>query len=306
MVTIKSSCTVSVIIIHASRIRVARNSSTWYQVKMAGLLWQISRSTVHLKKRLFHYAKGYPRGHGKLVLVPGVQRSGTNMVMDVLERSMLTEVYHERDQRAFQHCQLRASPEIRRLYDRSRAPFFVLKGLLDSHRVAEIREDFDESMVIWPYRDFRDMVNSHLVSWPGFRERIDEIVKGDVADNWRARGLSNNTLMEMRSVYREDLNEASCIALFWYMRNALFFDQQLHRDPGALLVRYESIVTEPDVAFQNICSHIGLPYQKNIHSIVHARSVAKRPAPPIDQKVEALCNSMLDRLVSADAIKDRG
>ncbi len=45
-----------------------------------------------------------PRLH---VLVAGVQRSGTNMLMDVLERSWDTDLYHEMDVRSFDIYEMR-------------------------------------------------------------------------------------------------------------------------------------------------------------------------------------------------------
>ena len=53
------------------------------------------------------------------VFVAGVQRSGTNMLMDALERSFETDVYHERDPRAFDNYLMRPPEVIARLHARS-------------------------------------------------------------------------------------------------------------------------------------------------------------------------------------------
>ena len=252
--------------------------------------------TARNYKKLYQRTKGFSLGSGKLVLVPGVQRSGTNMIMDVLERNRYTDVYHETDLRAFENYSLREIAQIRSLHGQSRAPFFVLKALQDSHRVAEIRSNFSESAILWPYRDYRDMVNSHIVSWPGGREHIDEIVKGQQLDNWRSRGLTEEIRKEMREVYREDLNTESCVALFWYMRNSLFFSQRLYSDSSVLLVKYESLVSDPAVGFEAICRHITLPYEPKMHTIVHARSLRKNSAPPIDAAIAEICDGLQTRL----------
>lgn len=48
-----------------------------------------------VKQRLYH---GLPR---TCVFVAGMHRSGTNMLMEVLDWNGLTDVYHEADLRAF-------------------------------------------------------------------------------------------------------------------------------------------------------------------------------------------------------------
>ena len=58
------------------------------------------------------------------VFVAGMQRSGTNMVMDVLERSLGTDVYHENDPRAFERYEMRDPAVIRQLANGSGTPLF--------------------------------------------------------------------------------------------------------------------------------------------------------------------------------------
>ena len=69
------------------------------------------------------------RGVGKPALfVGGVQRSGTEMMMAVLERSPETRGYHESDPRAFCEYQMRDLAVIRELVDPTHAPVVVLKS----------------------------------------------------------------------------------------------------------------------------------------------------------------------------------
>src|ERR1700721_775604 len=73
-----------------------------------------------------------PGGGDYVVFVGGVQRSGTEMVMDVLERSPDTRVFHEQDPRAFDRFELRADEVIRPLA-RSVAPCVVFNPFCDNH-----------------------------------------------------------------------------------------------------------------------------------------------------------------------------
>lgn len=62
--------------------------------------------------------------------VTGVQRSGTNMVMDLFEADMGTEVFHETDSRAFHNYELRSFDVLSRLVDETAAPITIFKALL--------------------------------------------------------------------------------------------------------------------------------------------------------------------------------
>ena len=234
---------------------------------------------------------------GTTIIVAGIQRSGTNMLMSVLGRSWHTDVYHETDDRAFDDYSLRSTETLEHLHTKSSAPFFVLKALQDAHRVKELCKHNGNSWVIWPYRNYDDMVNSHLVSWPGFRERMDEIANGDlVSSKWRTKGVSESTLHAIRQFEVTSLNTASCVALFWYMRNQVLFDQSLTADCRTLVVRYEDIVTRPADTLKAICNRTGIPYSSRLHSIIHSKSVKKRAAPDIDPQIRQMCEKLAEQL----------
>ena len=89
-----------------------------------------------LRQRL---GQGLPRTH---VFVAGQQRSGTNMLMEVLEWSPYTDVYHETDPRAFTPgYEMRETAVIQDLARASRAPFFIVKSLCELDRLRSLLDD---------------------------------------------------------------------------------------------------------------------------------------------------------------------
>lgn len=238
------------------------------------------------------------------VLVPGVQRSGTNMMMDVLEQSLETQVFHETDSRAFDGYYLRPLPRLLELRAKCRAPFFVLKALLDSHMTAELMSYLAPAKAIWVYRHFDDMVNSNLRSWPGGRNQLEDLMEDPYKTGYRARGMTAQTLATVRAHYCPALSDASAIALFWCYRNQLFFDQGLDRDGRVLLLRYEDIVTRPQPTIADMCRFLGLAYSARMGAQIHARSIAKRPPSDIDPAIRALCADMMARFDSVFAAQD--
>lgn len=232
----------------------------------------------------------------QVVFVAGVHRSGTNMLMKVLERSVHIEVFHENDPRAFQTFMMRERAVIHGLVDRSMAPLVAVKALHESHELTSLLEEFAPAKAIWMFRHYDDMINSHMVRWPGFKNEIDRIVRDPGSAAWRGRGMSAQTLDLVRRHYSPDMNVASAIALFWVYRNRLFFDQGFDRDQRVLLLRYESLATDP-VHYLPVLTHfLGIQATSRMRRIIRADSVRKQAAPEIAPDIRALCENMRERL----------
>lgn len=262
------------------------------------------RALGKLGRRAFLLSKGLrqlaaPAGRARVLWVPGVQRSGTNLVMNVLERSWATAVYHERDPRAFADYVMRPLEVIRELHGRSRAELFVVKALLESHRTLELLDAFSGARALWLVRDYRDMVNSHLVSWPGYGEDLDKILEDPASAGFRGLGMTGETRRVLADHYDPAASVASHVALFWWLRNRLLFDQGLARDERMLVLGYEALVSQPAKTVAAICAHAGLTYEARLHAMIHARSIKKRAAPAISEPVAALCEAMQAQLLGA-------
>lgn len=236
-----------------------------------------------------------PRRH---VFVAGMQRSGTNMLMDLIERSMLTDVYHERDPRAFDNYMMRPLPVIRQLAERSRAPHFVIKCLCELDELPALMDAFQPSKALWIVREYRDAVNSALVSFGRFSQQIERIVKGQAGDEWFARGMTAETTQTVRTLWRPDMNEATAAALIWYFRNLLFFQLGLDRDPRVKLLSYEALVTRPAEQCEEAFRFIDLPYSSFITRNVFASSISKKAPPAIEPEVAAMCDGLMQRFVA--------
>jgi len=232
----------------------------------------------------------------EVVFVSGVQRSGTNMLMEVLERSWETEVFMETDPRAYDNYLMRERPIIRRLVEASPSRTVVIKALCEAHEVAQLMADFAPARAIWMYRHYDDMINSNMVAWPGGRNQIEDIVRDRDSAGWRGRGMTDETHAIIRRHHRPEMNDASALGLFWYYRNQLFFDQGFDRNDRVMLVRYESMVTDPAKHVAAIARFAGIECRRSMVDLISPASVRKRPSPDIDGDVRALCDEMLARL----------
>ena len=229
------------------------------------------------------------------VFVAGAQRSGTNMLMRILERSFQTQVFHEIDPRAFDNFQMRERPVIHRLADQSRAPLMVIKALCEAEQLPELLTEFAPARAVWIVRRVDDVVNSSLRIFNTVAFRVREIAEDPATGGWRGRGMSSATQRLLRQHCHEGLDDASAVALFWYMRNVLFFERQLEQREDVLLLHYEDLVTHPAEISRQLFAFLGLHYAPHCSRWVVPSSIHRHRPPPIEPAVHALCEDLYRR-----------
>ena len=232
-----------------------------------------------------------------VIFVAGVQRSGTNMVMDVLERSYETDVYHERDERAFNNYEMREIPVIMDLYQQSKGKYFVIKTLCELQRLNELMDTFPNSKAIWVLRHYDDSINSMLVSFKNQADQARQVAGDRLGSQWRGQGMSDATHQKVRELVHDDISDATGAAIFWYYRNILFFENNFDKNNNIMLISYEKLVRNPQQQFQKIFDFLGLKYTPRISKNVHARSIRLREPKPIDTEVRDLCETLHKQLM---------
>lgn len=249
-------------------------------------------------KRLTQGAAPF-QGEKKCILIPGMQRSGSKLLVRVFEWSRLTDCYPEVDKRAFDFYQMRNTDRIRYLIKQSPAEFFVIKSLCESDQTRILMDYFAPAQAIWIWRDFRDCVNSCIRNFGGFSARAQAISENRLMAGWRGRGMSDETWELLKRFSHPGMNEATGAALQWYYRNVLFFEQALQEDSRVTTVRYEDMVSRPVETAQSIFSFAGMrDFSPWVVRKIHARSIKKNATPPIEQDVFKLCMGLQDRLMA--------
>jgi Sulfotransferase family len=248
-----------------------------------------------LYKRAYQLLRPYSVGGRGVLFVAGNQRSGTNMLMDVLERSLETDVFHEKDPRAFIDYQMRELPIIHTLHSKSRAPLFVIKALCELQDLSSLLEEFKPAKLVWITRHHHDVVNSMMRSFDGFSAQLQSIAADRNSSSWRGRGMSDHTHQLVEHYAAKNVNDETAAALQWYYRNVLFFEQGFDTSADALLVHYENLVTQPVLEFQRIFDFLDLNFTPSISAKVFASSVNRNKPPEIEPEVESLCLSLHDR-----------
>lgn len=236
------------------------------------------------------------RGQKQCILIPGMQRSGSKLLVHLLEWSRYTDCYPENDRRAFDYFQMRNTDIISELMAKSPAQIFAIKSLCESDQTGLLLKKLAPAKAVWILRDFRDCVNSCVRNFTGFAVRTHMITEDRGMAGWRGRGMSDETWRLIRKLDNPNLNEATGAALQWYYRNILYFEQHLDKDRRVMLVRYEDMVTDPLATVTDIFDFIGVPDMPPwIIRQIHARSLRKNANPPIADDVYELCMDLQSR-----------
>lgn len=237
------------------------------------------------------------------VFLVGVQRSGTNMLVRGLERSPEFEVRNENDRRAFERFRLRPDPAIRALVERSGHRYVLFKPLCDSHRVLELLDGLgtpSPGKAIWAYRSVDGRVRSAVAKFgPSNLVALREIAAGRGADLWQAGGLSEESLGLVRSFDYERMSPESAAALFWLVRNSLYFDLGLDARDDVMPASYDSLVAGPEAAMRPLCAFLEFPYHPRLVAHIEARSSGGGRPVDFEPDLRARCEALRERLDGA-------
>jgi hypothetical protein len=119
-----------------------------------------------------------------------------------------------------------------------------------------------------------------------------------------AEHLSDDALAQLGRWSGLSLDAHSGAAAMWWLRNQLYTSLDLAASPRVLLIRYESLVTDPASETRRMCEHMGIPYSDALIADVHARSIGRSPRPALEPSVEAACADLKARLDAALAAQD--
>jgi hypothetical protein len=260
----------------------------------------LTRAARQLAKWRWRRAHGSSPGAAGAVLVLGLQRSGTNMVVRGLERAPEFEVYNENHPAAFDRFRLRPVDEVRRLVERSRHPYVLLKPLCDSHRAVELLDVLrtgSAPRALWVYRSAEGRARSAVAKFGDQNLQVlRELAAGRGRDRWQAQGLSRDSLALIEHLDWSTVDAVSAAALFWYVRNRLYFELGLDRRNEVLLVSYDAMVADPPAEMRRMCGFLDFPYRPRLIAGIGARSPVAAPAVAIHPGIAARCAELADRL----------
>ena len=237
------------------------------------------------------------------LFVVGCQRSGTNMLLDVLDKSPETWTYEEDDPKAFIEYRIKPLDVRNQLIASARCRWVAFKPICDSQHTDHLLAVHQGSRAVWIFRHYQDVANSTFAKWPKTQlNHLRRIATDDAQPHWVTERVSAANRALVKELFSEDMPLIEAAALKWYLRNSFYFDLELHERPeDVLLVQYENLVTTPRHSFGQVFDFLGLEYRPEYSAGVFQSSVRKQDFPDINPRVLELCEDMMTRLQSAPA-----
>ena len=247
------------------------------------------------------------------VFLVGFQRSGTNMTVWALDKSSKINLFNENDDKAFVKFKLRELDVICKLLESEKEKgqkIALFKPISDTPKTLYWLEKLPELKILFCYRNFYDVVNSHGVA---FGDKGANVLRNCLKN---VQDKSTSVLIKLygeredflslelvRKYYHDNLDNNSIFALSWLFMNHLYFDLNLNDNTRVLPLCYETTVEDPKRSFAEICSFIGIKYQDHLIQDIHAKSVNKESQPLIDKNIEYECRLLYDKLIQGTDTK---
>ncbi|MEW2429650.1 hypothetical protein AB0877_16695 [Micromonospora sp. NPDC047644] len=267
----------------------------------------VDRIGTALAKRRWRRRAGRTPGSAMPVYLVGLQRSGTNMLVRGLDAAGEVEVRNENDSTLFHRFHLRPDAVLTAAIQRSRHAYVLVKPLCESHRVDELLAlpGLTPGRALWVYRDVDDRARSEVAKFGDANLRaLSAIADGSIGRRWQGQRLDADTVELIRAHDPQRMDPHSGAALFWYVRNSLFFQLGLDQRADVLLCRYDSLVAEPAAQLRRLCAFLDFTYHPRLHAHIAPRAShgpAHHRRLPIDRRVRARCDELTDRLDRAAA-----
>ncbi|MEX2123290.1 MAG: hypothetical protein WD795_05325 [Woeseia sp.] len=250
--------------------------------------------------RLFHnYAPD-----ARVLYILGAQRSGTTLLLDCLEKSAEFDVLGESSS-AMQNFRIRSDEEIKEIITSSKHKVVVFKPLTDSHRAREFLDLAPNSCAIWAFRRVEDRANSAVAKFGDHNLQVlRELAEGEGFDRWQAQGLSDENLALIRGFDLDEMKPEAASALFWYIRNSLYFSNGLDRLDTVLPLAYEDLASEPEAIMRGVCRFAGGQFTEKMVRDVHAKSIGRRES-KLPERIQDLCTPMYEQLHQIQLVRWR-
>jgi hypothetical protein len=232
----------------------------------------------------------------------GCQRSGNSMVQNIFDKDLNTKCFHEFSEissnDAVGGIRLNSLQLVKKEFSMVKVPLIVLKPLVESQNVPELLSYFEHSLVLWMFRNYKDVALSNIKRF-GLNNGISDLrpIFDNEPNNWRSEKVSQNVRETISKYFSEDMNPYDAAVLFWFARNSIFFDLELHKNPRVMMCCYEDFVLDPEKYVRNIYQRLGQAYpEMNLTAEVHSQSRKKGKDIELSPQIEQLALEMQDSL----------
>lgn len=225
-------------------------------------------------------------------------------MLEIFENDMNTKIYGELSELSAKDTHdMRLNPlrDVQESFQKTKAPFIILKPLVESQNIRDLLEYFKGSKALWMFRNYKDVALSNL-NYFGMRNGINDIrpIAHNTPGNWRSEAVSDEVREIIRVNFSDDMNPYDAAVLFWYARNSFFFDLKLDQHPDIFMCAYEDLVTNPKEIIQALYRRCNQTYPgSDLLKKIHTKSLHGGQDITLSAHIKHLAEELLDKLEAA-------
>ena len=245
---------------------------------------------------------GNKKPRKNILFILGCQRSGTTMLLNSLKRDDNAKIYGEFSE--LSNCdkdygiRLNPLPVVEKQISYDKEKLVVLKPLVESQNALDLLGYFNGSKAIWMYRHYKDVAFSNLNKW-GMDNGIKDLtpICNNEPGNWRSDNLPEIIKKTVVENFSKDMNPYDAAALFWYVRNSLYFELGLDKNKNVMLCNYDSLVENPKSFLRLIYKFVGNKYPGDkLIGKINKKSVGKGNKVNISPEIDLICKELFNKL----------
>lgn len=224
------------------------------------------------------------------------------MLSRIFEKDLNTKSFGEASELSYmdppRKLRFRSTSEVNHVLEKVRAPLIVMKPLVESQNTAALLMQYENSKALWLYRHFKDVASSNISRF-GEANSISDLrfIVDDHPDNWRSEKISNESRELVKKYFSTAMSPHDAAVLFWIVRNRIFFEAELHRNPDVLLCNYEDLTRKPASVMRRIYDFAGQEYPGDqIVSGTHTKSISKGAEINLTRAIEKIATELFERM----------
>ena len=256
------------------------------------------------KKRIYQSVNSKKNQKGILFIV-GCQRSGTSMIQNILDKDLNTRCFGEFSKLSSNDTtrgiRLNSLELVKKEFSKVRAPFIVVKPLVESQNIPELLDYFDNSRALWMFRNYKDVALSNIKHF-GIHNGLKDLrpIVNNEPNNWRSEKNSKHVRETISKYFSDDMNPYDAAVLFWFARNSIFFDLELDKNQRVMMNYYDDLVLDPEKYVRGIYQQMGQVYPAiNMTAEVHSNSRKKGGDVELSPEIEQLAQELQGKLEAA-------
>lgn len=272
-------------------------SSGKHKNKLKTLVNRISSKLFLLSKNLYQFLMIRKTINPNILFIIGCQRSGTTLMTQIFVKDYNTKVYGEFSElssKGKDKLRLNSLDSVEDELKKVKTGLIILKPLVETQNILKLLRYFKGSRALWMFRHYQDVVSSNLKRF-GIGNGINNLRPIIMSEkgNWRSENISTHVKEIVQRYYSEDMNPYDAAALFWFVRNRIFFELELDKNPSVLMCKYEDLVSKPFENMKRIYEFCNADFPGGkIVSEVHSKSVKKGANIQLSIGVESLCEEL--------------